>query len=114
MKTAMITCPNCHWQDALPLDTQSIPLVLSCPHCNASFMCFSEATYTLDQKRMKELFNAGDPGKLKEYMWDIINGPVHREFHANMHENFISKDSILDLVILLNTCNSVEDFLNRI
>jgi hypothetical protein len=121
MKTVQIECPACGRTDLLPLDTSSMPVVVTCPSCYCSFLNYQKKSVALDQDRIKELFNEGDLEKINRYFWDVLKSDISPHpcscssvICSHSDGICITKDDITNLKITLAFCNSVEDVLAKI
>lgn len=125
MKLLEIQCPICGRNDSLPDMTSEMPLVLTCPDCQTPFLNYHEKCFTLNKKKVHQLFKEGNPKKLNNYFWSVIE-KMEKE-PANMHDTAhaiastrpvrtepINKEDIIDLKITLETKSTIDDFLESI
>ena len=119
MKKTTIQCPVCGRNDVLPVDSSSIPVVLTCPDCHGSFLSFQEKTFSLDQNKLQKLFEEGSIAKLNEYFWDIIQDVEHKGVKVTFgnrpeRDYEIGNEEISDLKITLGLCRSVDEFIKSL
>ena len=132
MNNLSFRCPHCQNTVEITLESQAMVIVMDCAHCKTPLMYYYGEAFEVDRIAM---------GDLKQNQLKAVQGFLkvrgqltpataepraqstelaanpgdHGTHHAGdpVRDSAIGKDDILDLMIDLETCQDVDEFLRR-
>ncbi|NLB64257.1 MAG: hypothetical protein GX801_09165 [Fibrobacter sp.] len=128
MHQIQFLCPACKFVSDVSVESASEVIVMACAHCKTPLMWYHGEVFEVDsieiadlqQKHLKAVEGYLKVHDLKQTVLGLqsISGDPHppatHRRGEPVRKDFIDSDSIADLLIDLETCESVDDFLERI
>ena len=120
------TCPRCGAETEIQLESNASLLLLSCGQCRCPLMYFAGQAFEIDESEFTHL--QGKQMKAVEGFLKLHKNhtasvaasgpsqalPVTHKAGEPIRDYAIAPDDITDLIIDLQTCEDVDDFLKRL